>query len=212
MTEKEFYGCLSCNASSIDQSVWDGNGFADELEERVVEPGRHAEDVLAKSPFLTRLFTTISPEEMTEDPTFANTQASERVSDRWSGNIDRTCNGQQAAEAPGLPPIALDGGRMPKFDRDMPFAATVREFDKAGNGSVVSDNSGTIDAQIREWNDSQGFPGAQSSSASSSAGACSVVLGVCAANPAQTYAFVCVLALARRLRRKGRASDAHSPR
>jgi len=202
VSEETFYGCLSCNASSIDRSAWDGNGFADDLEERVVEPGRHAADVLAKSPFLTRLFTTISPEEMTEDPTFANAPTTGSVSDQLSGNINRTCRGDQAAEAPGLPPIALDSGQMPTFDRNMPFAATVRSFDAEGNASVVADNSVVIGQQIRQWNDSQGFPGPSRIDDSSSGGACSVVLGVCGANPAHTFALVCALAFARRLRRR----------
>jgi hypothetical protein len=207
VSEQTFYGCLSCNASSIDRTAWDGNGFADDLDERVVVPGRHAADILATSPFLTRLFTTISPEEMTDDPTFVNTQAASTVSDKWSGNINTTCNGEQAAEAPGLPPIALDGGgQMPTFDQKMPYTAKIRVFDTAGNGSVIFDNSKVINEQIRSWNDSQGFPGASvsRSSSSSSSGACSVVLGVCGANPAHTFALLGALALARRLRRKGR--------
>lgn len=205
MSEQAFYGCLQCNASSIDRTAWDGAGFAKDLDERIIAPGRHAADVLASSPFLTRLFTTISPEEMTEDPTFAAASLSEPgVNEQFSGNINRTCSGQQDVEAPGLAPIALDAGQMPKFDSKMPFAATVRQFDSSGHGSVVFDNTAIISQEIATWNDSQGFPGAGTRSTSST-GSCGCVLGAWGADPSQTFALALALAFVRRLRRTQRA-------
>jgi hypothetical protein len=210
--EQQFYGCLPCNAGSIDRQAWDGAAFAHDLDERIITPGHHAADVLSSSPFLTRLFTTISPEEMTDDPTFANAALSEPpVTQKLTGNLNFTCTGDQAMEVSGLPPIALQGGSMPTFDTKMPFAATVRQFDSSGQGSLVFDNGKIIAQQINSWNDSQGFsdsgtPNAGTSSGSSGAtGACGCVLGAWGANPSQTVGLVVALAFARRLRRAKRA-------
>jgi MYXO-CTERM domain-containing protein len=53
-----------------DMPTWDGPAFAAALDELVVVPGMHAVDMLEAWPYLTRLHTTISPHEMTVDPTF----------------------------------------------------------------------------------------------------------------------------------------------
>lgn len=50
--------------------TWDGPAFAAKLDELVVVPGMHAVDMLEAWPYLTRLHTTLSPHEMTVDPTF----------------------------------------------------------------------------------------------------------------------------------------------
>src|SRR5262249_55112163 len=54
----------------IDQIPFDAAGFAARLDERMVAPAEHANDLLDTWPYLTRLHTTLSPEEMTLDPTF----------------------------------------------------------------------------------------------------------------------------------------------
>ena len=205
VSEQQFYGCLSCFSSQIDRQAWDGNAFARELEERVIQPGRHASDVLSSSPFLTRLFTTISPEEMTDDPTFASASLAESpVNDQWSGNINLNCNAQQSVELSGIPPVALDNGQMPTFDTKMPYAAKVHQYDSSGQKTVVFDNTKVITDQIGQWNASRGFPGPDRTSGRTS-GSCACMLGAWGANPGQTIALVFALGLARRLRRVRRA-------
>ena len=67
----EFYACLSCYEDMIDVATWaEGAAFAAAMEERVVAPGLHARDLLVEFPTLTRMYTTISPAEMTADPFF----------------------------------------------------------------------------------------------------------------------------------------------
>jgi uncharacterized protein (TIGR03382 family) len=48
----------------------DGVAFAGELEQRVVAPLRQAQQMLDGQPYLTRLYSTVSPKEMTRDPLF----------------------------------------------------------------------------------------------------------------------------------------------
>jgi uncharacterized protein (TIGR03382 family) len=54
----------------IDMIPFDAAGFAATLDERLFMPAEHAIDLLETWPYLTRLHTTLSPEEMTLDPTF----------------------------------------------------------------------------------------------------------------------------------------------
>jgi MYXO-CTERM domain-containing protein len=63
--------------------TWDGPAFAADLDELVVLPGMHAVDMLEAWPYLTRLHTTLSPHEMTVDPTFhANADLPDLVHER----------------------------------------------------------------------------------------------------------------------------------
>src|SRR6185295_17659968 len=68
--ENNFYACLSCYRDQINQSKWNGAAFAAALTSRVIEPARHADALVATWPYLTRMFTTMSPVEMTLDPEF----------------------------------------------------------------------------------------------------------------------------------------------
>jgi hypothetical protein len=54
----------------IDQIAFDAAGFAAMLDERLFAPAMHAYDLLETWPYLTRMHTLLSPEEMTLDPTF----------------------------------------------------------------------------------------------------------------------------------------------
>jgi hypothetical protein len=54
---------------------WDLAGAADAIERAIVTPRRNAQAQVARFGTLTRLYTTISPEEMTEDPMFARSSA-----------------------------------------------------------------------------------------------------------------------------------------
>jgi hypothetical protein len=66
----DFWNNIEDYADQIDLSAWDSVAFADALAERIIEPGLHAIDLLETWPYLTRLQTTISPQEMTVDPIF----------------------------------------------------------------------------------------------------------------------------------------------
>jgi len=50
---------------------FDSENFADELQDRVIKPLIDAQALFDKHPYMTRVFTTISPEEMTKDPIFS---------------------------------------------------------------------------------------------------------------------------------------------
>jgi hypothetical protein len=70
MDAQDFWNNIELYANLIDLNAWDSVAFADALAERIIEPGMHAVELLETWPYLTRLHTTISPQEMTVDPIF----------------------------------------------------------------------------------------------------------------------------------------------
>jgi hypothetical protein len=98
----EFYAYLGNYAADIDVVKWDmGNGFAAALLERVIEPGMHGEDLIKTWPYLTRMYTTISPNEMMEDPIFhVNASLPDVPALRTAQNYV-LCNGDSVVTLPG---------------------------------------------------------------------------------------------------------------
>jgi hypothetical protein len=72
VTEQQFYNNLSAYGADLAAAgfVLDAVGFANELEERVVMPLARGQALFDAQPYLTRMLSTVSPEEMTRDPLF----------------------------------------------------------------------------------------------------------------------------------------------
>jgi MYXO-CTERM domain-containing protein len=74
VTEQQFYNMIFNYRAAIDSDPnrppFDAAGFAQELETTVVKPGQDSLALLKAHPYLTRLYTTMSAEEMTVDPDF----------------------------------------------------------------------------------------------------------------------------------------------
>jgi hypothetical protein len=201
--ESDFYSCVSCNAARIDRAAWDGAAFAEELEERVIAPGRHASELLQGAPYLTRLFTRISPDEMTADPEFTTLSPSAaNVTSSYTATQNLTCGGDQALEIPGRPAVALEGASLPSFTKSLPFALTVAEYNPEGVRTVLFDNTKDVDKSIRGWNDSQGYPHPSRLDASGSASGGFCALGSGAATPTGVIGSTVLLTFLRRLRRR----------
>jgi MYXO-CTERM domain-containing protein len=149
------YGCPSCYASQLDTSKWDGAKFATALATRIVNPSLHADSLLANWPYLTRMFTTISPAEMTEDPEFEAmpnlpmrslpTMAVRRI----------TCCGGSGMTLPDGRNVALSSGFWPSFNSDMPWAERIEE---PAGGIVLVDNTSRINDVLKLWNDARAWP------------------------------------------------------
>jgi hypothetical protein len=157
--EGRFYSNLSCYASQIDTGKWNGPAFASDLASRIIDPARHADSLLASWSYLTRMFTTISPAEMTDDPEFQEHDDPSPV--RISGTATRrvTCTGSSGMTLPDGMSVALaPQSSWPGFTTDMPWAERIEEFPSAGAPIVLVDNSDRIASQVKLWNDSQGWP------------------------------------------------------
>ncbi len=75
-TPNQFYNCLTNGFCGGEYDAYiaglelDPNGLVDALNEAIVEPRQNAQDLVEAHPQLTRLFTTMSADEMTLDPVF----------------------------------------------------------------------------------------------------------------------------------------------
>ncbi len=81
VSDQEFYNCIQCKGcdygtcpamkSAVAKQTFDSVKFALALEENIVVPLAEVQQHFDTIPYLTRLFTTVSPPEMSKDPIFA---------------------------------------------------------------------------------------------------------------------------------------------
>ena len=136
-----------------------------ELIESIVTPLEATLDVFAGMPYVTRLYTTLSPEEMTLDPVFsynpdlagqqllrAATVVQSCISNESHWDLvlgegtDRV--GDVVIRQMGFPPF---GGRP---DIDQPAVSRTMRLDVSGPGEVVTDNFGDSEIDIANGNSS----------------------------------------------------------
>ncbi|MEM6991271.1 MAG: DUF2330 domain-containing protein [Myxococcota bacterium] len=156
--EIDFYGCLSCYEGLIDPMAWDGAAFAAALQERIIDPGQHAASLLESWPYITRMYTTISPAEMTADPFFHVNPDLEDVDLTNQIATRRTlCNGDDLWTLPNGDEVYSPNG-WPSFDDEMPWEEEVSEIAEAGAPIVLVDRSQTIDVQLEQHNCVYNYP------------------------------------------------------
>lgn len=155
-----FWGCLSCYADEIDAAAWDGPAFAAALQERVVGPAANAAAILEAYPYLTRMYTTISPAEMTEDPFFwVNADLPDVDRTGEIATQRRLCNQDALWTLPDGREVYVPAGESwPSFDGEMPYEEEVAQMPPAGAPMALSDRRGEIAAQLEAWNCGHGWP------------------------------------------------------
>jgi hypothetical protein len=153
----KFYGCTSCYKDQIDASKWDAAALATAFQERLVTPGNHALELLKKFPRLTRLYTTISPSEMTEDPEFAPAPGASSVSNLQSAKRSDDCKSFGNWLVPGAGGVGIKAGpgTYASWLPDMPYAARIVDHTSPDNPVVLVDNETKIAGAIAEWNATQ---------------------------------------------------------
>jgi hypothetical protein len=157
---------LICNdlvafAAAVDPAAWDGPGFAADLDIRIIAPGLHANELLDSWPYLTRLYTTISPGEMTEDPMFhATPDLPEQTLLTQLGNRNVFCDGSASLGLPDDRLVALlDPFTWPDIaPEQMPWAETIQYLPAAGAPVVEVDNRDLIQMLLDAWNELYGPP------------------------------------------------------
>ena len=148
--ENTFWGCITCYSGQWDDTAFDASALDAEVTERIVAPGRHAQALLATRPYLTRMFTSISPQEMLEDPEFMAWQGLPDVSATRSSSVDRTCQGPDRVTLPGGW-VVLVNGAWPDFT-DMPAAEKVELYTREGAVQTLAVRTQTISQQLDAWN------------------------------------------------------------
>ena len=145
--EEIFYACTSCYASELEDVQWDNAGFSADFEERIIVPGEMAVDRLSR-PYLTRLFTTISPGEMTADPLFHENADMPDVSNVWTATRVNVCDGPDRLELPDGIEIVFDEDDLPPDFSDLPNTKTISEVPTSGAPMATVDNQEDIDDQL----------------------------------------------------------------
>lgn len=130
--------------------------MAREIWERVVVPAREAQALLDASPVLTRLFTTVSPQDMNEDPAFSFNRSLPDVVAAHRATMRVTCD---ASSPDGQGPstlvteqgwlVSYPGGSLRPASvslASLPPALRIEILREEGPPEVVSDFSSAIDA------------------------------------------------------------------
>jgi MYXO-CTERM domain-containing protein len=162
-TERAFYACLSCAMAEIDPAAWDAAGLAADTRERIIDPGARALEALADSSYLTALYTTLSPHEMTLDPTFHPHDGLPTVTNQHIGTSIRYCGGGATFEFPGDRNLVL-GNVWPTWGVEMPWAEETAQAGMVGPWMPVVDNTELIDCLLDDWNGGRECPSAGSGS------------------------------------------------
>jgi hypothetical protein len=155
-----FYADLPSYAADIDPLLWDGGaGFSAALLTRVIEPGLHAVDLLETWPYVTRMYTTISPQEMMEDPIFHQNPDLPPVDRNRTANNYVLCNGDGVVTLPDGREVYVPGAfQWPQIPGENWWAEEVQTVALKGAPMTLVNNTAAIDQKIEEWNLSHGWP------------------------------------------------------
>ena len=178
ISRSAFYACVGCYSTYLVGQPIDAQMAADDVQARIVDPLTEAQQLFDRLPYLTRMYTTISPPEMTSDPTFAFNPDLTTVGNRQPATATMACDDGTAQS------IAWDlpGGLSVKtygfargYLRNIPAATVWRQMSASGPGVIVGDNRDQIAQLIAQQNSSVADPVARpmdQSNDSSSGGGC----------------------------------------
>jgi len=134
--------------------------FADRLRERVIDPGRNAERLVQSHGYLTRMYTTISPDEMTKDPMFHINADLEEVTNIRTATNRQLCNGDSIWTLPDEREVYIPQGEAwPNIGGDDYWEEEVDEMPNAGPPMALVNNTEAIDLALRSYNADAGWNG-----------------------------------------------------
>jgi hypothetical protein len=159
---------------------FDSVAMAAELDERVVKPTLAAGEMFHKNSFMTRMFTTLSPDEMTKDPVFSFNPDLEEVSNVHSGRLIYYCGiieedtltttpAKLVTESGWELPLPNGTGENPWVDVPWPMSHQIHVVREEGPKQVIVDNTDLILATIRTHRGDDGGCGVAGGSSSLSA-------------------------------------------
>jgi hypothetical protein len=165
VTFADFKLCPNCYSAEVQYSPGE---FMTAIEDLVIEPVRRVQEIIDVHPAITRLYTTLSAEEMTLDPLFtfnpdlgdvSNLHTAERViecsSDLYQWEAPWRIEFPQGGMVRGLPE---DVGTWPAELAETPPNFRILREAESGAGRVLEDNSEAIDAILDDYNASVPVP------------------------------------------------------
>ncbi|MCA1665013.1 MAG: DUF2330 domain-containing protein [Myxococcales bacterium] len=125
---------------------FDAAMLTDEIAMRIVTPSRDANALLARHPYLTRLYTALSPKDMTIDPVFSSNRELGDVPLLHTATVTTACSKQQWLTTDLGFEVQYLNGLAPNLN--LPGALRVELVRDAGPAELVQDNSDQIRAAL----------------------------------------------------------------
>jgi len=158
---QDFQACPDCYSQALQFSP---SAVFQAIEDNVIKPIRDVQQLLDRSPYVTRLYSTLSAAEMTLDPVFTWNPDLGDVNNLHTAERVIECNPSIAASAANwrieLPQGGVirgrpeDVGSWPSAVNTQPPNLRVLQLSTTGSGAVLADNSAQIAAQLTQYNDS----------------------------------------------------------
>ncbi|MBZ5710390.1 DUF2330 domain-containing protein [Nannocystis pusilla] len=157
---EEFYGNLAAYVDQIDLMLWgDGSGFSTALNDRIIAPGVHAQELIDSYEYLTRMYTVISPNEMIADPIFHINPDLGDVDSFRPATEYNLCDGNSVVTLPDTREIFVpNGAPWPDFIGEMWWAEEIQQVALKGKPMHLVNNTAAINKKIEEWNLAHGWP------------------------------------------------------
>ncbi len=164
VTLDQLKACPTCFASQL--SFVPANYLA-ELEKTVIEPVKSVQTLIDAHPEITRMYTTLSADEMTLDPLFTFNTELPAVSNQHLADRIVECNPNvyfsQAPWRIELPQGGVirgigSGATWPAALSNLPPNRLIVRAAASGEGKVLEDNSSDIMAQLGAYNESLSQP------------------------------------------------------
>ncbi|MEM7674633.1 MAG: DUF2330 domain-containing protein [Myxococcota bacterium] len=159
----EFFACIGCYVefSARDIEGFEPADFLADMAENVINPMVETQELFERTAVQTRMYTTMSADEMTMDPVFDFNADLPEVSNRHTAERIIECSpGVFQNDAPWRVELASgdvvrgEGNTWP-FDldtTDMPASARIKRVGTSGEGNVEEDNTADISQSLATHN------------------------------------------------------------
>jgi len=170
VTSSQFYGNLAFYWQNYAFPAYDLAMLTQAISDSIVTPRINAQMMIDGHPYLTRLNTFISPEEMTKDPFFFETRDLKDVPNLHMARINTMCGNLEYMACNAPQRLELTDGRMIWLRagtkgssctfagndvsdlKDLPAAHVVYSREVEGDGMVITDNTKKINDMIAVHN------------------------------------------------------------
>lgn len=130
---QQFYNCIANSWCSdyedyLSELIFDPNALVNDLNEQIVEPRRQAQEMVDTHGHLTRLFTTMSADEMTEDPMFRPSEELPREHSNIHTAVETTHCGAEYFRWTAPRSLELPSGRTVETSEGVPYRGSDDEY------------------------------------------------------------------------------------
>ena len=133
--------------------AFDATTLADQIFTQYVTPMLEANALFTQYPTLTRLFTTLSPEEMTSDPVFSFNPDLPEVKREHTASLVMDCGSSHLVTEQGWIVNDVTSTSPPPAFAGMPAALRLEVLGEEGPATLVSDNTGGIHERFTNASD-----------------------------------------------------------